>query len=286
MFFAGAGDEQDRCNRSLSLPGLKILSLLLAFAASHHWPAASSLRRFDWLLAAPLRASGQGPAWLPAAILAALSLVIGSLAMGFANWLAGLFGLLVLGVATVVYTLGPQHLDRDIAMASNPAEPDKQQVALERLLLAPDSTGIEAAAASLHAALGRWFGIVFWFVVLGVPGALLYRGLREAHHCSGLKAAERTWLGRASSWMNWPVVALMTVAIALMTDFDRVKAVFDAREDRWQLPAALLDDIARALCDPADNLAAGLADGRRLAWRALGLWLAVLSVLLLAGLLS
>lgn len=265
---------------------MKILSLLLAFAASHHWPAASRLRRFDWLLAGAEHASGRGPQWLPLATLVALALVIGALATAFASWLAGLFGLLLLGIATVVYTLGPEHLDRDIRMASNPDEPDKQQVALERLLLTPASSGNEAAAASLHAALARWFGIVFWFVVLGVPGALLYRGLREAHHGNRFEAAERAWMGRALGWMNFPVVALMTGAIALMTDYDRVKAAFDAREDRWELPVALLDDLAGALCDPADDLAEGLADGRRLAWRALGLWVAVLCLLLLAGLLS
>ncbi len=265
---------------------MKILSLLLAFAASHYWPAASRLRRFDWLLAGPVRTSGRGPHWLPVALLAAIALVIGGLATAIAAWMAGLFGLLLLGIATVLYTLGPEHLDRDIRMASNPGEPDKQQVALERLLLTPASSGTEAAAASLHAALARWFGIVFWFVVLGVPGALLYRSLREAHHGSRFEPAERAWMGRLMGWMNWPVVALMTAAIALMTDYDRVKAAFDAREDRWQLPAALLDDLARALCDPADNLAEGLADGRRLAWRALGIWFAVLSLLLLAGLLS
>ncbi|MEX0914646.1 MAG: hypothetical protein WD397_05955 [Wenzhouxiangellaceae bacterium] len=265
---------------------MKILSLLLAFLASHHWPGASQLRRYDWLLAGPAGVSGQGARWLPVATLAAVTLVVGALAMLLAFWLAGLFGLLLLGIASVLYTLGPHHLDRDIRMASNPGEPDKQQVALERLLLTPDSTGPEAAAASLHAALARWFGIVFWFVLLGVPGCLLYRSLREAHRASGFEAGERTWMGRVLGWMNWPVVALMTAAIALMTDYDRVKAAFDAREDRWQLPVALLDDVAHTLCDPADDLAEGLADGRRLAWRALGIWFAVLSLLLLAGLLS
>lgn len=265
---------------------MKILSLLIAFAISHHWPAASQLRRFDWLLAGPGAISDRGPHWLPVALLAALALLIGGLATAIAGGLAGLFGLLLLGIASVLYTLGPEHLDRDIRMASNPGEPDTQQVALERLLLTPVSSGTEAAAASLHAALARWFGIVFWFVILGVPGALLYRGLREAHHGIRFQAAERAWMGRVLGWMNWPVMALMTGAIALMTDYDRVKAAFDAREDRWQLPAALLDDLARALCDPATDLAGGLADGRRLAWRALGIWFAVLSLLLLAGLLS
>lgn len=265
---------------------MKILSLLLAFLVSHHWPTASRLRRYEWLLAAPGWAHNREPHWLPLAGLVAVAVAAGSLAMLFATWLAGLFGLLLLGVAAVLYTLGPEHLDRDIRLASNPGELERQQVALERLLLTRASSGPEAAAAALHAALARWFGIVFWFVVLGVPGCLLYRGLREAHSSLELRGSERAWMGRALAWMNWPVVALMTGAIALMTDFDRVKTTFDARADRWQLPVALLDDLANALCDPADNLAKGLTDGRRLAWRALSIWFVVLSLLLLSGLLS
>ena len=224
--------------------------------------------------------------WLPVVGLAAVAVTAGSLAMLFAEWLAGPLGLLLLGIVAVLYTLGPEHFDRDIRLASNPGEPDRQQIALERLLLTRASSGPEAAAAALHAGLARWFGIVFWFVVLGVPGCLLYRALREAHSSLELRGSERAWMGRVLAWMNWPVVALMTGAIALMTDFDRVKAAFDARADRWQLPVALLDDLANALCDPVDDLARGLADGRRLAWRTLTLWFVVLSLLLLAGLLS
>lgn len=265
---------------------MKILALLIAFLASHKWPEAARIRRYGWLLAVPARVSSRGPHWLPVAGLAAAALGVGALATLFAAWLAGLFGLLLLGIAAVLYTLGPEPVDRDIRMASDPEEPERQQVALERLLLTRASSGPEAAAASLHAALARWFGIVFWFVVLGVPGCLLYRGLREAHRGSELRGPERAWMGRVLAWMNWPVVALMTCAIALMTDLDRVKAAFDARPDRWQLPAALLDDFANALCDPDGDLAEGLADGSRLAWRALSLWFVVLSLLLLAGLLS
>lgn len=265
---------------------MKILSLLLAFLASHLWPAAVRYRRYDWLLAVPAGTSDKGPHWLPAAGLVTIAVIVGAAVTLAAAEIAGLFGLLLVGVAAVVYTLGPEPLDRDIRMASDPSEPDKQQVALERLLLTSASSGTEAAAAALHAALARWFGIVFWFVVLGVPGCLLYRGLREAHRSTKLQAAERAWTGRCLGWMNWPVVALMTGAIALVTDFDRVKAAFDARPDRWQLPVALLDDLSRTLCDPADDLAEGLAEGRRLAWRALTIWFVVLSLLLLAGLLS
>jgi len=238
------------------------------------------------MLALPARVSGNQRDWLPVAVLVAVTVGAGALITALAWWWAGMFGLLLVGIVGVLYTLGPAHLDRDIERASNPLEPHLQQVALERLLLRTDSTGPQAAAASLHAALARWFGIVFWFALLGLPGCLLYRAVREAHHDDRLTAAERSWIGRLLGWLNWPVVLLMIGAIALMTDYDRVRTTFHAREDRWRLPAAILDDLANALCDAEGDLAEGLADGRKLAWRALLLWLAVLSLLLLAGLIN
>jgi len=265
---------------------LKILSLLIAFFASHHWPALAKWRRYDWLTAIPARLSGRRPEWLPFAATAAAALAVGWLLTALAGALAGLLGLLAIGTAAVLYTLGPQSLDRDLQLAAGDGPPEAVQVARERMQLAPHSSAATAAAAALHAAMARWFGVVFWFALLGPAGCLLYRGVREAHHAGAMQPAERSWMAHALGWLNWPVVALMIGSIALMTDFDRVVDAFRSRPDRWQMPAALLDDLARSLCDPSGDLGEGLADGHRLGWRAMSVWLAILSLLLLAGLLS
>jgi len=265
---------------------MKILSLLIAFAISLRWPSRAQWRRYGWLLALPERLSRRFPEWTPLAAIMLVALIAGGLASALAASAAGLFGLLVIGTLAVLYTLGPHSFDRDIELASGNGSPEAVQVARERMLLPPGAAGERAAAASLHAALARWFGVVFWFAVLGPAGCLLYRGVREAYHAEPLSHGERSWMAHALTWLNWPVVALLVVAIALMTDLDRVRAAFMAREDRWRMPAALLDDLAQVLCAPSEGLSEGLADGRRLAWRAMGIWLAFLSLLLLAGLLS
>jgi len=265
---------------------LKILSLLIALLISHHWPDARRWRRYGWLIAGARRLTPSDPHWLAGAFLVAIALVVGAAAAAAAEAVAGLFGLLVAGTAALLYTLGPDHLDRDIARAVDADDGPRRQTARERLLIRPGAPGNEAAAAALHAALARWFGVVFWFAVLGPAGCLAYRAVREGHRAEAFQPPERAWLGHLLGWLNWPVVALMTAAIALMTDFDRVKTTFEQREDRWQMPAALLDDLARTLCDSGAGIAEGLADGRRLAWRVLSIWLAVLSLLLLAGLFS
>jgi AmpE protein len=265
---------------------LKILSLLIALFVSHHWPRAVRWRRYGWLLASARRLAGIEPRWFAGTVLIAIALLLGLAAAALAESVAGLFGLLIVGTVAVLYTLGPHHLDRDINWACDDVDSERRQVARERLLLDDGVTASKAAASALHAALARWFGVIFWFVLLGPAGCLVYRAVREGHHSERFQPPERAWMGRALAWLNWPVVALMTAGIALMTDFDRVRSVFEARDDRWDMPAALLDDLAAALCESGGGIPEGLGDGRRLAWRTLGLWLAVLSLLLLAGLLS
>lgn len=148
---------------------MKILSLLLAFLASHYWPAAAQYRRYGWLLAARTGAGDNRPQWLPTAGLVTIAIVVGAAVTLAGVQLAGLFGLLLVGVAGVVYTLGPEPLDRDIRIASDPSEPDKQQVALERLLLTRASSGAEPDARRL-----AWRTLTIWFVVLSL---LLLAGL-------------------------------------------------------------------------------------------------------------
>lgn len=265
---------------------MKILALLCALALSHLWPSATRLRRHDWLAEPARRLQGHGPDWLPVAIAVAVSLVAGVVLAGLAWTLAGHFGLLVVGVATLAFVLGPRDLDEDIRLATDEATADEAQAARDHLRMRPDATASEAAATALHAALARWFGVLLWFAVLGVPGALMYRTVRASRRIPILNTAERAWFDQVLDWLNWPVLLLLTGSLALVTDFDRVRAVFRSRDDRWQFPPVLLDDLAHALCPAGEDPHTGLATGRELAWRALGLWLVALSVLLLFGVLT
>lgn len=263
---------------------MTILALLAGLLASHFLPKLELIRNYSWLSALVGQARKLGDAaWL--AVLATIVVpVIIAVVLGLLAELAlGDLGFLVLGVLVVIYTLGPRDLDRDLKIALDDAKPDGREVALEHLQLDSEASGQEAAAAVLHASLSRWFGIVFWFAVLGPAGALLYRCARIVGRDPGLKQAERRWIGQLVYVLNWPVVALMVTATALMADFDRTFWVWRGRDNPWQLDPDILDELAAALRGDGDALDEGIKDGRRLVWRMLGLWLAVLSLLLLAG---
>ena len=99
--------------------------------------------------------------------------------------------------------------------------------------------------------------------------------------------------------LNWPVAQLMTFGLALAADFDRVFSAWrDWHADgvrlyigflgaaaRISVASELAEEDAYAIDGPArapDLLE--LRDAMSLVWRVLLLWLAVLALLVLAGL--
>ena len=261
---------------------MTLLALLFALGISHVWRDVERWRHHDLLAAPARRLTGRGPVAAVATV--ALSILAGALLHALADSVLGDLGVLLAGIATLLFVLGPRDLERDVAAAA--AGQDGAATARDRLFVTADSSATEGAAAALHAGLARWFGVLFWFAVLGIPGALLYRAIRVARRAYPPGREERRAFDRVLGVLNWPVVALMTLSIALMTDFDRVLDRFDARSDRWRFPARLLDDLAGALCAADGGLAAGLEEGRQLARRVLTLWLVVVAVLLLIGVLA
>ena len=259
---------------------MTILALLVGLLICHFAPGLSAWRNYGWMTltaSMTIRRSDQLPDWLPMLVLLLTALLGGIVATQLADGLANEFGVLLLGLLVIVYTVGPRDLDDDVEHALS------SEIARDSLHLAADANGIQAAATVLHAALARWFGIVFWFVLLGIPGALIYRAARVADREPLGSVHEQAWFRHLLFVLNWPVLLLMTLAVALMTDLDRVRASWSAQARPWQLDARWLDQLAVTLCTPDCDAQQGLKEGQALAWRMLWIWLAVLSLLLLAG---
>lgn len=162
----------------------------------------------------------------------ALALVPVVLAVGFVQWLLDgvAFGLpaLVFGVAAVFYAWGPRDLDVDVQAVVDAPDAASRGEALARLRPAA-ATGAGQARDEVGrvfvAALRRWFGVLFWFVVLGAVGALLYRLVAYAaedepalYLPTGTVAGAR----RLLAVLDWPVAQLMALSLALVGNFDVV----------------------------------------------------------------
>lgn len=248
----------------------------------------------------------------------ALALVPVLLLLALLQWLlhGTLFGLpsLLLGVAVLFHAWGPRDLDRDADAVIHAASDDARLAAASRLW--PETRRHEASTrppalvdAAFDAALRRWFGVLFWFLLLGPVGALLYRLVAIAAEDAiadalppDMVAGARTLL----ALLDWPVAQLATLALALVGNFDDVVVAWKEAGGaspglgngflRAAARASVRSEIAEEAGEYADaGIAAGsalvrelgplpeLRDAMSLVWRSLLVWLAVIALFVIAG---
>lgn len=272
---------------------MTILVVLVSLLVSHLVPGVRGVRRFDVLFwpAEQLEGRFSLPSWGWAVLIVVTALVAGALISAIGQALLGPLGWFVVAVLVLVLCLGPRDLDVDVqAMLDDPNSEPAEEARLA-LNIRADDDGDVAAAAIFNGAMARWFGVIFWFVILGIPGALLYRLTRISVLHSGLEASQRDDMLRLRGVLDAPVIALMGLGLALTADFDRImQAWLQYRQQReqeglisWLPQVPLLARMASALVSPGVAQAIGLRSGHHLIWRVLILWLVVLSLLMLAG---
>ena len=293
-----------------------LLAVIVALAIGHLAPAAAGgLRQFGWYRGWLQWLNAQFPEgsfWRGrfgiALALAVPLLAVGLLQLALDQPLWGLVGLLF-DIAVLVYCWGPRDLDVDVAQVLDAPDAASRRAAAERLF--PPGTPVRMDGASLveavfRNALRRWFGVLFWFCVLGPFGALLYRlaALAAEPDADLLPHATRDGTRAWLAILEWPVAQLMTLSLALVGNFDSVMAAW-REPDAFALHGRLLANAARASVrseiaeEVADYTESGipaatalaeafgelpeLRDAMSLAWRVLVLWLAVLALFVLAG---
>ena len=289
-----------------------LLAVLVSIILSHSLPELGRLRHYGWFEAwlrgdfNPFSSSsswaGRFGGWwsigVPVAALALLQFLLWGQAYGFPSFL--------LATILLFYCWGPRDLDADIGAVTHAADRDARIAALQDLPGDPPSPPLGLDGRTLvdtvfRAALTRWFGVLFWFLLLGACGALLYRLVQLAAQSESFRSAlPRTHadaLRELHLLLDWPAAQLMTLAMALAADFDAVAQSWrDFHHGIGQ--GYLVRDIgflfaaARASVDAEDedldDEAANttllpLHQSQSLIWRILLVWMAVLALLVLAG---
>jgi len=293
-----------------------LIAVIVVLLAGHSAQSLAALRRFDWLVEWRRYIDGlsEGDGGLNGRV--GLLLIIGlpvlligllQLALRESLWGVPWF---VFAVLVLFYCWGPRDLDLDVESIVDAPDAEHKRDAAASLLETDPAAASDSAALNGHAlvegvfngALRRWFGPLFWFLLLGPAGALLYRisallGSDSAH--ADTPTAQRDAARWLLAVLDWPVAQLMTFALALAANFD---AVFGAWRD-WhaggmRLDTGFLGAAARAsvdieIADDETDLPTGngiastpalleLRDAMSLVWRVLLLWLAVIALFVIA----
>ena len=167
---------------------MALLVIVFALFIERVWTALAELRSFMWFERLVDRLSGKGPGRTFSGALGVTAVMILPL-MGVAIIYALLANILaILGFAfalmVVLFCLGPRDLDADVHRFLNAWEQgneDKAQDYAQQISQATvepidkQSLGRFVVEGIVVAAHERWFGVIFWFVILGPLGALWYR---------------------------------------------------------------------------------------------------------------
>lgn len=243
---------------------------------------------------------------------------VGLFQLALAEPLIGLAGL-VFAIFALFYAWGPRDLDLDVeALASAPDAASRRAAAapLWPHGATPQLDGASLIEAVFRSALRRWFGVLFWFLLLGPIGAIGYRLVAlaaEGAPSERLPGETRAGAATLLALLDWPVAQLLTLALALVGNFDTVLGAWrEGGGARLSLDNRFLGAVARASvkCELAEEAAdyagesgvgvagigagqglvpAGAAevpelrDAMSLVWRSLLVWLAVLALFVIAG---
>ena len=165
---------------------MTIIAILLAFALCHFVRELGRFRQNQWLASwinFANGAFGKFPGWqdvLGFLILIALPALLLLMINQLLYSAFGSTGAFLLAIIVLIYTYGPKDLDTEVAAIIESEEGEPRQEALAELLGGPvpedhDACRALAVESVFREALRRWFSIIFWFAVLGIVGAFLYR---------------------------------------------------------------------------------------------------------------
>ena len=256
-------------------------------------------------------------------------LVVGLFQLALDAQLLGVAELLF-GVAVLFYAWGPRDLDRDVNAVLDATDPLARAEAAAWLSSDgnPSLDPGNLVESVFRNAMRRWFGVLFWFLLLGPVGAILYRlvvlsvaALAVDNPSRNLPSGTARGARFLLALLEWPVAQLMTLALALVGNFDAVLGAWRAsggaslRLDKRFLGAVARASVRSELAEEAADYAAGqvddgtgesgvtasnaeaiagpgmpdlpeLRDAMSLVWRCLLVWLAVLALFVIAGFVS
>ena len=284
------------------------VAIVVVLLLTHFVPDPQRLRNFSWLRGWQDQGAAQSSAELGLLITLGLPVLLClAVQLALRNSVFGLPSL-VFGIAVLFYCLGPRDLEQDVEAVDKAPDFDRRVEAAQALKSEEMSEPLPFRAeplveAAFTAGLRRVFGVVLWFAVLGPVGALLYRLTQllayTPTHAQALPAAQQSLAQKFARLLDWLPAHLIALALAIASDFDAVLKAWHGyhaahAKGYWNMDCGFLGAIARASVDADVEAGDGhavdttdalveLDDAMTLIRRVLIVWLALLAVIVIAG---
>lgn len=246
---------------------MTFLSLVIVLALVQWWGSGGPLQWDGWFyrwadkLAALLQ--NRLPPWLLALLILLIPVLILAAIVALIVYVDASLWLLLINIPVLLYSLGRGRFTNaveDYLAAAQMDDSVKAVHILDTHNLDPnlrsserdeDWTALhrEAFRVFCYRGFERMFAVLFWFMVLGAPGALAYRLLvlywtRLLENNDSFAPALTRWV----TWVEWPAARLMGITWALVGNFE-----FCMRQwrDQWwkvkQTPVFLAASLRGAL---------------------------------------
>jgi len=201
----------------------------------------------------------------------------------------------IFGIIIFIYCLGPACLSTDIEAYIHARTIGDEDEALHYAgtitdypsSTSPDQQTSDVTRAILHIANERIFATIFWFVVLGPFGAMLYRLISELS-----KQIDFDELAEFSKFihaiMAWIPARMLAAGYALTGNFDGAYHAYKDRAYTSDLSHSNNEVLVSTGLGAMQNLQAGselacIYAAQALVMRAIVVWISILAVLTLGG---
>ncbi|MBT8129670.1 MAG: regulatory signaling modulator protein AmpE [Gammaproteobacteria bacterium] len=203
---------------------------------------------------------------------------------------------LLFSVLVFAYCLGPACLSSDIEYYLDARRLGDEDEALhyagaltERAAsTAPDQQTNDVTRAILHVANERIFAVIFWFVIIGPAGAMLYRLTTNLSKQEGLNDSLSAVAILFQAVLTWVPARMLAMGYALTGHFDGALQAYRNRPYESDLALENYDVLVNtgmgALRDQeATDEISSIISARNLVMRSILIWIAVLALLTLGG---
>lgn len=274
---------------------ISIIIGLLLDRTFRHLHELRDMTWFEFYSQAIQRFTGNHVPWLPFIIILALPvLLLLGIQVSLNNFLFNVPSF-IFGVIVFIYCLGPACLSTDIEAYIHARTLGDEDEALHYAGIITDtaaSTALDQQSndvtqAILHVANERIFSTIFWFIILGPFGAMLYRLISELS-----KQIKFSNLAEFSEFihaiMAWAPARMLAIGYALTGNFDGAYHAYKDRTHSSNYSQSNAETLISTGLGAMHNLdlkdeLSSIHAAQALVMRAVIVWVGILSLLTLGG---